>query len=95
MGKRGTIVIPARIRKRLGMTDGCLLVVEEKDSTIELRVARIEPHAGDSKVKLASSLLSAAENLGEYLAAIEEVRRMGLEPDEVPHERFHEGRTDR
>lgn len=87
MGKRGTIVVPAKIRKRLEWEDGCYLSVVEGQEGVEFRKVKLGGNA-DAKKDLASSILSGATNLGEYLAAIEEVRRMGLEPEEIPHERF-------
>jgi bifunctional DNA-binding transcriptional regulator/antitoxin component of YhaV-PrlF toxin-antitoxin module len=99
MGKRGTLVIPAKLRRRLELEDGCFLVLTEKGDSFELRKARLEgltqeeeqreTHPDDAARRaLAASILSGAANLGEYLAAIEEVRRMGYEADEIPHERF-------
>lgn len=91
MGKRGTLVVPAKIRKRLHLEDGCYLSVTERDGEItfrKLELAKRPSPPPDAKRELASEILSAAANLGEYLAAIEEVRRMGLEPEEIPHERF-------
>ncbi len=88
MGKRGTVVIPAKLRKRLGLADGCLMIVSEVDGTVQLRLAKLQAPEDDTKIKMAQRLLSGAENLGEYFAAMEEVRRMGLDPDEVPHERY-------
>lgn len=88
MGKRGTVVIPAKMRKKLGMTDGCLLLVSEEEGAVQLRVAKVLTPDSDARLKMAQRLLSGAEDLGEYFAAIEEVRRMGFDPDEVPHERY-------
>ncbi len=88
MGKRGTIVVPAKLRKRLGLSDGCFLLLTEKPDSFEIQLARLELAEPDGRRRQASSILSSAQNLGEYLAAIEEVRRMGLEPEEIPHERF-------
>jgi AbrB family looped-hinge helix DNA binding protein len=87
MGKRGTVVIPAKIRKRLNWEDGCYLTIVEGDAEISFRKIELGGKP-DARRELASSILSGAANLGEYLAAIEEVRRMGLEPEEIPHERF-------
>lgn len=88
MGKRGTVVIPAKLRKKLGMVDGSLLWVSEVDGAVQLRLAKVVAPDNDARFKMAQRLLSAAENLGEYFAAMEEVRRMGFDPDEVPHERY-------
>jgi bifunctional DNA-binding transcriptional regulator/antitoxin component of YhaV-PrlF toxin-antitoxin module len=88
MGKRGTVVIPAKLRKKLGMNDGCLLVISEDEGVVRLHVAKVMSTDGDARLKMAQRLLSGAEDLGEYFAAMEEVRRMGFDPDEVPHERY-------
>jgi hypothetical protein len=79
------------------LEDGCYLSITEREDCIEFRKVKFgsdaskDPNKGpseDGKRALAASILSGATNLGEYLAAIEEVRRMGLEPEEIPHERF-------
>lgn len=88
MGKRGTVVIPAKLRKQLGMVDGCLLLVSEGEGAIRIRLAKVLNPDSDSRLKMAQRLLSGAQDLGEYFAAMEEVRRMGFDPDEVPHERY-------
>ena len=88
MGKRGTVVIPAKMRKKLSMLDGCLLLVGETEGVIRLRVAKVMNPDADSRLKMAQRLLGGAEDLGEYFSAMEEVRRMGFDPDEVPHERY-------
>jgi bifunctional DNA-binding transcriptional regulator/antitoxin component of YhaV-PrlF toxin-antitoxin module len=97
MGKRGTLVVPAKIRKRLDLEDGCYMSITEREDCIEFRKVKFgsgvnsdasKGPSKDGKRALAASILSGATNLGEYLAAIEEVRRMGLEPEEIPHERF-------
>lgn len=88
MGKRGTVVIPAKLRKKLGMSDGCLLWVSEVEGAVQLRLAKVVAPEGDARLKMAQRLLTGAQDLGEYFAAMEEVRRMGFDPDEVPHERY-------
>lgn len=93
MGKRGTLVVPAKLRKKLGLVDGCLLVLNEANGTIEIRLAQLEisqfeAPPPDARLLLAQSLLGGAESLGDYLAAIEEVRRMGFDAEKVPHERY-------
>lgn len=88
MGKRGTVVIPAKLRKKLGMVDGCLILVTEAEGSIRLRLAMVLNTDSDARLKMAQRILSGADNLGEYFAAMEEVKRMGFDPDEVPHERY-------
>jgi bifunctional DNA-binding transcriptional regulator/antitoxin component of YhaV-PrlF toxin-antitoxin module len=91
MGKRGTVVVPAKLRKRLGLDDGCLLSLLEKEDCFEIRkveVPDLAPDPASAKRTQAAQILSGASNLGEYLAALEEVQRLGFDPDEIPHERF-------
>ncbi len=81
-------MIPAKLRKRLGLEDGCLLALQEKESSFEIRKIELPVDPADTKRSQAIEILSRASNLGEYLAALEEVAEMGLDPDEIPHERF-------
>ncbi len=39
MGKRGTIVMPAKLRKQFGLEDGSLMVIEANEGEIRLRPA--------------------------------------------------------
>ena len=43
LGRRGTIVIPAAIRRRLGLVEGSLLAIEETADGVLLRPARLVP----------------------------------------------------
>ena len=40
VGKRGTIVIPAAMRNRLGITEGALVIIEGGDNSVVIRPAR-------------------------------------------------------
>jgi len=40
VGKRGTIVIPAAMRNRLGMSEGALVIIEGDDESVVIRPAR-------------------------------------------------------
>jgi len=52
MGKRGTIVLPAKLRKQFGLADGSLLVTEAKDGEIRLRPALLyEPPVWSAEEK--------------------------------------------
>ncbi|MDX2269747.1 MAG: AbrB/MazE/SpoVT family DNA-binding domain-containing protein [Bryobacter sp.] len=90
MGKRGTLVIPVKLRRTLGLEEGSLVVLTERGATLELRKAEVVVPEDEVRTKRsqASAILNAAKDLGEYFAALEEVRAMGLDPDEIPHERF-------
>ena len=58
VGKRGTVVIPAALRRRFGIEEGPLVIAEDREEGIE-----------------------------DYARAKEEVRKMWLDPDTIPHRR--------
>lgn len=43
VGKRGAIVVPARLRKRFGIEEGSMVTAEEKDDGILIRPAVLVP----------------------------------------------------
>lgn len=87
VGKRGTIVIPAPLRKRYGLEEGREVLVEETADGLLLRPAVTLPVEIYSKERRAAFLLENAVDHGDYERAREEVRKMGLDPDTISHER--------
>ncbi len=87
IGKRGTVVIPAPLRKRYGFEVGGEVLVEETAEGLLLRPAITLPVEIYSKERRAQFLLENATDSEDYERAREEVRKMGLDPDAVPHER--------
>ncbi len=87
VGKRGTVVIPAKLRKRFGITEGSLIIAEEIGDGILIRPAVALPIESYSPERIAEFILSNAVDAGDYASAVEEVRRMGLDPDSIPHSR--------
>lgn len=85
VGKRGTVVIPAKMRKRFGITEGSLIIAEETSDGILIRPAIALPIENYSTERIAEFLLSNAIDADDYASAIEEVKRMGLNPDDIPH----------
>jgi len=90
VGKRGTVVIPATTRRRYGIEEGSLLIVAERAEGILLQPAELVPTEIYSRERIAEFLLSNAVSGADYQAACEEVRRMGLDPDEIEHARLLE-----
>ncbi len=86
VGKRGTVVIPAALRRRFGLEEGSLVVVEVRDEGILIRPAVAMPVEIYSPERRAEFLLSTAVDAEDYACALEEVRRMGLDPATVPHQ---------
>lgn len=87
VGKRGTVVIPAALRKRYGLEEGQEVLVEEKEEGLLLRPAVTLPIEIYSKQRRAAFLLENAIDRRDYERAREEVRKMGLDPDAISHER--------
>jgi AbrB family looped-hinge helix DNA binding protein len=84
IGKRGTVVIPARLRKRFGLDDGAFVIAEERPEGILLRPATLLPVELYDAERKAELLLGNATTPAEYKAAAE-VRAMGLDPKRIPH----------
>lgn len=85
MGKRGTIVVPAELRERYGLDEGTLIIAEEREDGILLRPAVAVPFEVYTPERRAEFLLTNAVNDEDYREALEEVRAMGLNPDDIPH----------
>ncbi len=85
IGKRGVVVIPAQMRRRFGLEEGSLVITEETDEGILIRPAIALPLEIYSPERQAEFLLSNAIDKEEYEAARQEVQKMGLKPDKIPH----------
>ena len=86
VGKRGTIVLPAELRRRFGIEEGTILTLEAREEGILLRPAVVLPVETYTPARRAEFLLTNATDVQEYRWAVREVRKMGLDPDSVPHE---------
>jgi bifunctional DNA-binding transcriptional regulator/antitoxin component of YhaV-PrlF toxin-antitoxin module len=87
LGKKGAFTIPAVLRKRYGMTDGSLIIAEERADGILLRPAVATPVEIYSNERTAEFLLSNAVDTADYEAARTDVQAMGFDPDQIPHRR--------
>lgn len=85
VGKRGTIVIPASMRRRYGLEEGSLVIAEEKEDGILVRPAVAVPVEVYTKERRAEFILSNAVGKNDYELAKAEVRKMGLDPNKIPH----------
>lgn len=85
VGKRGAVVIPAELRRRLGLEEGTPIIAEEREGGVLIRPAVLLPIEIYSPKRKAEFLLSNAVDEEDYLQACEEVRKMGLDPDAIPH----------
>ena len=87
VGKRGTLVIPAKLRRRFGIEEGSEVIAEETPQGILIRPAVTVPLELYSDERKAEFLLSNAVDADDYARALEAVRKMGLDPSDVPHHR--------
>ena len=85
VGKKGVFTIPAALRKRFGMSDGSLIIAEERDDGILLRPAIATPVEIYSDEQIAQFLLSNAVDAADYEAARKDVQAMGLDPERILH----------
>ena len=85
VGKRGAIIVPAKLRKRFGIEEGTIVTAEEKDDGILIRpavVIAVERYSPEHKAEF---LLSTATSAADYCKARKAVRKLGIDPDSIPH----------
>ena len=85
VGKRGTFVIPAPLRRRFGLVEGSEVIAEETEDGILIRPAvtiALEIYSTERKAEF---ILSNAVDEEDYARAKEEVRKLGLDPDTIDH----------
>lgn len=87
VGQRGTVVIPAELRKRYRLTEGTTVIAEARDEGILLRPAAVLPLETYSPRRKAEFLLTNAVDVEDYEEAVRSVRELGLDPEEIPHEK--------
>ena len=85
VGKRGAIIVPARLRRRFGIEQGQLVVAEARADGILIRPAIAVPVEIYSPERRAEFLLSNAVDSEDYRRAEAEVRKLGLDPENVIH----------
>jgi len=87
VGKRGTIIVPARLRRKFGIAEGSLVVAEERADGILIRPAVALPLEVYGPERKAEFLLSNAVDARDYENAAREVKKMGVDPKKVAHYR--------
>jgi AbrB family looped-hinge helix DNA binding protein len=85
VGKRGTVVIPSRLRRRFGFEEGSLVIAEEAAEGVLIRPAAAVALEIYSPERRAEFLLSNAVDARDYERVVRLVRRMGLDPVVIPH----------
>ena len=87
IGKRGTLVIPAKLRRRFGIEEGSEVIAEETPEGILIRPAVTVPLELYTEERKAEFLLSNAVSAEDYERAAQAVRKMGLDPANISHQR--------
>jgi AbrB family looped-hinge helix DNA binding protein len=87
VGKRGTVVVPAKLRRRFGIEEGSFVTAEARDDGILLRPAIIIPVEKYSPERKAEFLLTNATTPADYRRARREVKKLGFDPDSIPRRR--------
>jgi len=87
VGKRATVVILAALRRRFGIEEGSLVIAEDREESILIRLAVAVPLEIYTSERRAEFLLSNAVDEEDYARAKEEVRKIGLDSDAIPHRR--------
>jgi AbrB family looped-hinge helix DNA binding protein len=85
VGKRGTIVLPAKLRRRYGLEEGTMVVAEESPYGVLLRPAVVVPVEVYTPERKAEFLLTNATDADDYEKAVAEVRKLGLDPKNIKH----------
>lgn len=80
VGKRGTIVLPAKLRKQFGIEEGTLVLADTRDGELRLRPAIAVEVEIYTPERIAGFLLNNALTQEEYDEAVAEVRAMGFDP---------------
>jgi bifunctional DNA-binding transcriptional regulator/antitoxin component of YhaV-PrlF toxin-antitoxin module len=75
------------LRKRFGIEEGSIVIAEETDGGILIRPAMVVPIERYTPERKAEFLLSNAVDAADYRKARKEVRKLGLNPDSIPHRR--------
>ena len=88
VGKRGTVVLPAKLRRRSGIEEGAIVVAEESPYGILIRPAAVVPIEIYTPERKAEFLLSNAVDETDYRAAKKEVQRIGLDPKKLHHKKL-------
>ncbi|MGO9777883.1 MAG: AbrB/MazE/SpoVT family DNA-binding domain-containing protein [Terracidiphilus sp.] len=87
MGKRGTEVIPAELRKRFHLQEGSVLLLDERKDGILMRPAITTPVDIEiyTPKRLAEFFLNNVMDKESYLEARKDVEKMGINPGSIDH----------
>ena len=85
IGKRGTVVIPAELRRQMHLKEGDLMIAENHGDGILLKPAIAMAVEKYTPERQAEFILSNAIDSEDYHQARIAVKAMGLDPDKITH----------
>jgi bifunctional DNA-binding transcriptional regulator/antitoxin component of YhaV-PrlF toxin-antitoxin module len=86
VGQRGDVTLPVAIRERAGISAGCAVTLEAREGMVIVRTSDLNPEIYTPERK-AEFLLSNAVDAADYASACSEVRKLGLDPNQISHQR--------
>lgn len=87
IGKRGTIVISAALRRKYGFEEGSQVIVEPVLEGVLLRPVVTLPIEIYTPERKGEFLLNNAITPDDYAIAVDQVRELGLDPGKIPHKK--------
>jgi len=87
IGKRGALIIPAGLRRKYGFEEGSIVVAEAREEGVLLRPAVTLPLERYSPERKAEFLLNNAVTPEDYAWALEEVKKIGIDPKTILHKK--------
>jgi bifunctional DNA-binding transcriptional regulator/antitoxin component of YhaV-PrlF toxin-antitoxin module len=86
VGQSGDVPIPPAIRELTGIDAGSIVTLEARNGAIVIRPLSEDAESYTAERK-AEFLLSNAVDAADYATACEEVRKWGLDPNQISHHR--------
>jgi len=87
VGKRGTVVIPAGLRRKYGLEEGALIIAEGREEGVLLRPVMTLPLEIYTPERKAEFLLNNAITSKDYSWALKQIRKMGINPETIRHKK--------
>jgi len=87
IGKRGALIIPAGLRRKYGFEEGSIVVAEAREEGVLLRPAVTLPLERYTPERKAEFLLNNAVTPEDYAWALEEVKKIGIDPETILHKK--------
>lgn len=87
LNPKGGVTIPAQIREQFGLEGGSVLMFRVEAGVIIITPAILVPIEQYDLRRKAEFILNNAIDSEDYARATKEVRKMGFDPDTIPHDK--------